>query len=141
MGWQMRQNAVDFLLHSLEIYGTLYLFYIALWFAPFGYLYFHFYKWAKDMKLTLLFLVKCKCSLLFSFKVFAILTFYRFKNVSEQKNMFNIGSVIARAIISFERNIYKQQGKPVFHLSNILTNTKHYFFVVTVKPELTTTSE
>ncbi len=27
----MRQNAVDFLLHSLEIYGALYLFYIALW--------------------------------------------------------------------------------------------------------------
>jgi hypothetical protein len=31
MGWQMQQNAVDFLLHSLEIYGALYLFYIALW--------------------------------------------------------------------------------------------------------------
>jgi hypothetical protein len=31
MGRQMRQNAVDFLLHSLEIYGALYLFYIALW--------------------------------------------------------------------------------------------------------------
>ncbi len=28
---QMRQNAVNFLLHSLEIYGTLYLIYIALW--------------------------------------------------------------------------------------------------------------
>jgi hypothetical protein len=31
MGRQMRQNAVDFLLHSPEIYGALYLFYIALW--------------------------------------------------------------------------------------------------------------
>ncbi len=31
MGRQMRQNAVDFLLHSLEIYGALYVFYIALW--------------------------------------------------------------------------------------------------------------
>ncbi len=31
MGRQMGQNAVDFLLHSLEIYGALYLFYIALW--------------------------------------------------------------------------------------------------------------
>ncbi len=31
MGRQMQQNAVDFLLHSLEIYGALYLFYIALW--------------------------------------------------------------------------------------------------------------
>jgi hypothetical protein len=31
MGRQMRQNAVDFLLHSLEIYGALYLFYTALW--------------------------------------------------------------------------------------------------------------
>ncbi len=31
MGRQMRQNAVDFLLHSLEIYGALYLFHTALW--------------------------------------------------------------------------------------------------------------
>ncbi len=30
----MQQNAVDFLLHCLEIYGTLYLFYIALWTDP-----------------------------------------------------------------------------------------------------------
>jgi hypothetical protein len=30
MGRQMRQNVVDFLLHSLEIYGALYLFYTAL---------------------------------------------------------------------------------------------------------------
>jgi hypothetical protein len=30
MGQQMQQNAVDFLLHSLEIYGALYLFYTAL---------------------------------------------------------------------------------------------------------------
>jgi hypothetical protein len=30
MGQQMRQNVVNFLLHSLEIYDALYLFYIAL---------------------------------------------------------------------------------------------------------------
>jgi hypothetical protein len=31
MGRQMQQNVFDLLLHSLEIYGALYLFYIALW--------------------------------------------------------------------------------------------------------------
>jgi hypothetical protein len=31
MALQMQQKAVDFLLHCLEIYGTLYLFYTALW--------------------------------------------------------------------------------------------------------------
>jgi hypothetical protein len=57
MRQQMRQNAVDFLLHSLEIHGALYLFYIALWLSAvkksqfFSLLLGRFCKWALETDL------------------------------------------------------------------------------------------